>query len=113
MEFTVVDIPVNGASMTPSSPIIDALLKNIGKAISIPCGDRDMNNVRKSLRQSLMSRKLLKTYTYKTRTTEADGKGFLIAWLEEKKPAATALESKDGINPNHSIIEVAADRDDR
>lgn len=107
MEFTIVDIPVGPAVSTSANPIVEALLKNIGKAISIPCGDKDPNTVRKNLRQSLSNRKLLKKYIYRTRSfytpkegdSDALGTSTLIAWLEEKQKAASILEDKDRINP--------------
>lgn len=78
MSFTIVDIPV--APKTPNSPIIEALLGNVGKAISIPCPSRDVNNVRKSLRASLLSKNILEKFNYRTRVDSANNA--LVVWLE-------------------------------
>lgn len=80
MTFTIVEIP-KGAS-TPLSPIVNALLENIGKAISIPCEGRDANSIRKTVRFSLSSKGLLKKYNFRTRIAE-DGNSITV-WLEEK-----------------------------
>jgi hypothetical protein len=81
MDFKVVDVPTGGAQ--PTSPLVDALLANVGKALSISCGEREPNNVRKTLRMSLNNRGLLKTYHFKTRIEL--GTNALVAWLEKKE----------------------------
>ncbi len=92
MAFTVVDIPQGGGRQTNNSPIVQALLDNIGKAIVIPCGDGDANTMRKNIRQALNSRKVLREHIYKTKTDLTDGKNDLIAWLEKiERPVSQSV----------------------
>jgi len=79
MEFKVVDVPAT-SSENSSSAVIQAMQDNIGKAISIPLGMRDANNLRKTLRAAIVTRGLLKVYTYKTKISN-DGKELMV-WFE-------------------------------
>ena len=96
MTFSIVDIPAGAANS--SSPIVEALKANIGKAISIPLEGKDSNAYRKTLRSSLVARGLLKSHVYRTRWVEAQD--VLIVWLEVKpaKESGTGV-TQDGSTP--------------
>lgn len=90
MKFEVVDVP----NVTPvnqggaSGPIIEAMVANVGRAISIPLEGREANSFRKTLRSSIVNRKLLEKYHYRTRVS-AD-KSTLVVWFEAKTEAEIA-----------------------
>ena len=100
MSFEVVDIPdVPPVSQGgTSSPIVEALLSNVGKAIAIPTEDRDPNAYRKTVRSALLNRGILDEYHYRTRVDPE--KHLLIAWLE-KKPVVVNPSLEAPSNENH------------
>ena len=93
MNFTVVEIP--SGTTTPTSPVVQALMDNVGKAISLPVGTRDANNVRKSLRTALQNKGVLDTHTFHSKVDNANKT--VIVWLakREEKPGVT----QDGSQP--------------
>lgn len=81
MEFKVVDVPqvpVHGAM----APIISALQLNLGKALELPLEDRDANTFRKNIRASLVNRKMLEKFFFRTQVDMV--RKVMVVWLEAK-----------------------------
>lgn len=79
MEFNLVSVPETAANGVYNK-IIDAMTKNIGKAIEIPLEDRDPNAFRKTLRSSISAKGLLKDYKYRTQVDTE--RKTIIVWFE-------------------------------
>ena len=87
-DFKIVDVPTE--AMKVWDKVVDAMRDNLGKAVEIPIpSDKDLNTVRKSLRESLNRRGLLSAFDYKTKTgyTKENGvsRETLIVWLATKE----------------------------
>lgn len=82
MDFQVVDIPVGPTTKT--TPIIEAMIANVGKAINVPTPGKNSNTLRKSLRMALSNRGLLEKYNFRSRIASDDQS--ITLWLEEKTP---------------------------
>lgn len=78
MDFKIVDIPEESQNRT--NPIIEAMIANVGKAISVPC--KNPNTLRKSVRMALSNRGLLEKYNFRSRIS-SDDKAVTV-WLESK-----------------------------
>lgn len=79
MEFSVVDKPEDDGT-SESAKIVIAMIDNLGKAISIPLGGQDSNNLRKKIRASLMRKPAMATHRFKTRVV-GDA---LLVWLDPR-----------------------------
>jgi hypothetical protein len=93
MNFTIVDVPKE-TTLNRTNPLVEALLANVGKALSVDTIDRDPNTVRKSLRMSLKSRGVLVVHDFHSRIA-ADNKS-VIVWLVVKPGTGV---TQDGTQP--------------
>ena len=85
MEFKVIDVPSSAPTYGQSSPIVDALLTNIGKAVEVPTESiKDASTLRKTVRAVLTNRNHLFDKKFRTQIAR-DGRS-IIMWLEVGTP---------------------------
>ena len=93
MTFQIVDVPKTQGSSSESAAIVEAMLTNVGKAISVPFDSEApnaSNDLRKRVRAVLIRSNGIKKFNFKTKTEGSN----LIMWLEAKPQVHINL--KDG-----------------